>query len=203
MFFSQKPVLAAPQLTIPKTKQKVILIKIKLCKVMVVVNTKETTPIEAPIQAETILKAEATIKTEDISKAQDKIQGEDNLKIEEKAEVKDSLKAKDSLKEEAPIWVKLFVGDVTELVTMLQIVAHLSIKFLNFNSLQHSLKMIKIKMIMTQNMSSPLHQQSNFPPILRVIMKMLGFWIQEKLSTWPVDEISFGIFKSAILIPSF
>ena len=95
MFFSQKPVLATPQLKIPEIKENVI--KIKKHKVVVAFKTEETTPTEAPIQAETILKVEATIKIEDISKAQDKIQEEDKLKTEEKAEVEDSLK------EEAPI----------------------------------------------------------------------------------------------------
>ena len=97
MSSSPKPILATPQLTIPETKEKVILIKIKQCKVVVAINIEETTPTEAPIQAETILKAEATIKTEDISKARDRIQGDGNLKTEDKAEVEDSLK------EEAPI----------------------------------------------------------------------------------------------------
>ena len=103
MFFSQRLVLATPQLKIPETKEKVILIKIKQRKVMVAFNTEETTPTKSPIQAETILKAEATIKTEDLSKAQDRIQEEDNLKTEEKEEVEDSLKAEDNLKEEALI----------------------------------------------------------------------------------------------------
>ena len=57
MFFSQRPILATLQLTIPKAKEKVVLIKIKQRKVVVAVNTEETTPTEAPIHAETILKA--------------------------------------------------------------------------------------------------------------------------------------------------
>ena len=69
MSSSPKPVQATPQLTVPETKEEVISIQIKQCKVVVTVNIEEKIPTETPIQAETIFKAEATIKTKDIIKA--------------------------------------------------------------------------------------------------------------------------------------
>ena len=145
---------------------------------MVTVNTEETTPTEAPIKVETILRENATIKTEDISKARDRVQGEDNIKTEDKAEVEDNLKEEDNLREEAPIWVKFFAGDVTELVIMQQIVELLLRKFLSFIQTQLSLRMMKMILIVSNMFSQTQKQQLyRFQSFSAVIIKMHGFLI--------------------------
>jgi hypothetical protein len=153
-------------------------------------------------KAEAIVKAEATVKEEGLFKVEETIKAEDLFMQEEivKVEVlfKATIKAEDRLcpeikagaedkiledkiSEEGETSVKLFAEGVTKSVIMQKIVALPLTKLPSFNKTQHNLLMIDRMMI--QNMCLPHLQHYRFQMIFKVIMKMLGFKIQEHLNT--------------------